>query len=346
MTVSEDFTSLTGRFRGELLAHCYRMLGSAEDAEDLVQETYLRAWRSFDGFEGRSSMRTWLYRIATNACLTAIERRGRRPLPSGLGGPGGDPAAPLVAAAEVPWLQPLPDALLAAEHDDPAALAASRAGIRLALVAALQYLSARQRAVLILRDVLEWPAAEVADLLGTTTTAVNSGLRRARAQLAQALPAEEELAEPTEADRRAVLERFAAAIENADATALAELLREDVTLEMPPLLTWFAGRQAVVRVAASHLLTGPGRLRLVPVMANGQAAFAVYQREPGGAYHAHAVLVPTVTRTGIARMVAFQNPGLLASFGLPREAGPTAAGPAPGSGRPAAIPGTPAGLYQ
>ncbi|HTF59219.1 MAG TPA: sigma-70 family RNA polymerase sigma factor [Actinomycetes bacterium] len=330
MTVSEEFTSRTGRFRGELLAHCYRMLGSAEEAEDLVQETYLRAWRSFDGFEGRSSVRTWLYRIATNVCLTAIERRRRRPLPSGLGGPAEDPEAPLVAGPEVPWLQPLPDALLAAEHEDPAAVAVSRAGTRLALVAALQYLSARQRAVLILRDVLEWPAAEVADLLGTTTTAVNSGLRRARAQLAQALPAEEELAEPTEADRRAVLERFAAAIENADATALAELLREDVTLEMPPLLTWFAGRQAVARVAASHLLTGPGRLRLVPVMANGQAAFAVYQREPGGAYHAHAVLVPTVTRTGIARMVAFQNPGLLASFGLPREDGPTAAGPAPG----------------
>ena len=118
MTVSEDFTSVTGQFRGELLAHCYRMLGSAEEAEDLVQETYLRAWRSFDGFEGRSSMRTWLYRIATNACLTAIERRGRRPLPSGLGGPATDPAAPLAPAAEVPWLQPLPDALLTAEHDD------------------------------------------------------------------------------------------------------------------------------------------------------------------------------------------------------------------------------------
>ena len=143
MTVSEDFTSLAGQFRGELLAHCYRMLGSAEEAEDLVQETYLRAWRSFDGFEGRSSMRTWLYRIATNVCLTAIERRGRRPLPSGLGGPAEDPAAPLMAAAEVPWLEPLPDVLLAGEHDDPAAVAVSRAGIRLALVAALQYLSAR-----------------------------------------------------------------------------------------------------------------------------------------------------------------------------------------------------------
>jgi RNA polymerase sigma-70 factor (ECF subfamily) len=328
MTVSEDFTSLTGRFRGELLAHCYRMLGSAEEAEDLVQETYLRAWRSYDGFEGRSSVRTWLYRIATNACLTAIERRGRRPLPSGLGGPAEDPEAPLVAAPEVPWLQPFPDALLAGEREDPAAVAVSRAGIRLALVAALQYLSARQRAVLILRDVLEWPAAEVAELLGTTTTAVNSGLRRARAQLAQALPAEDELAEPAEPDRRALLERFAAAFENADASALAELLREDVALEMPPLLTWFTGRQAVARFfAASHPFAEPGRLRLVPVMANGQPAFAAYQREPGGAHHAYAVTVPTVTTTGIARIVTFFNPGLFGSFGLPRESG--TAGPAP-----------------
>ncbi len=319
MTVSEDFTGLTGRFRGELLAHCYRMLGSAEEAEDLVQETYLRAWRSYDGFEGRSSVRTWLYRIATNVCLTAIERRGRRPLPSGLGGPADDPEAPLVAGLEVSWLQPFPGALLAAEHQDPAAAAVSRAGIRLAFVAALQYLSARQRAVLILRDVLEWPAAEVADLLGTTTTAVNSGLRRARAQLARALPAEDELAEPAEPGRRALLDRFAAAIENADASALAELLREDAALEMPPLLTWFTGRPAVARFVASHLLTEPGRLRLVPVTANGQPAFAVYQREPGLGYHAHAVLVLTVTTTGIARIVSFQNPDLFGSFGLPPE---------------------------
>src|SRR3984893_4742073 len=138
MTVSEDLTSITGRFRVELLAHCYRMLGSAEEAEDLVQETYLRAWRSYDGFEGRASMRTWLYRIATNVCLTAIERRGRRPLPSGLGAPSDNPEAPLVAGSEVPWLQPLPDALLAGEREDPAAVTESRAGIRLAFVAALQ----------------------------------------------------------------------------------------------------------------------------------------------------------------------------------------------------------------
>src|ERR1700677_651018 len=214
MTVSEDFTGLTGQYRNELLAHCYRMLGSAQEAEDLVQETYLRAWRSYDGFEGRSSVRTWLYRIATNVCLTAIERQGRRPLPSGLGGPADDAEAPLVAGPEVPWLQPFPGALLAADGADPATAVVSRAGIRLAFVAALQYLSARQRAMLILRDVLELPAAEVADLLGTTTTAVNSGLRRARAQLAEALPTEDELAEPTEPDRRARLDQVSPALEN------------------------------------------------------------------------------------------------------------------------------------
>jgi RNA polymerase sigma-70 factor (ECF subfamily) len=322
MTVSEDFTGLTGRFRGELLAHCYRMLGSAADAEDLVQETYLRAWRSYEGFEGRSSVRTWLYRIATNACLTALERRGRRPLPSGLGGPSGDPEAPVVAGPEVPWLQPLPDVLLAGENEDPASVAVSREGIRLAFVAALQYLSARQRAVLIMRDVLQWPAAEVAELLGMTTTAVNSGLRRARAQLAQALPAEDELAEPAEPGRRALLDRFAAAFESADVSGLAELLREDVALEMPPLLTWFSGRADVLRFfAAAPVFAAPGQLRLVPVSANGQPAFAAYQRQPDGTYRAYAVTVPAVTATGIARIVTFFDPDLFGSFGLPAAIG-------------------------
>ena len=318
MTISEDFTGLADQFRGELLAHCYRMLGSAEEAEDLVQETYLRAWRSYQGFEGRSSMRTWLYRIATNACLTALERRSRRPLPSGLGGPAEGPETPVVAGPEVPWLQPLPDALLAGEDEDPAAVAVSREGIRLAFVAALQYLSARQRAVLIMRDVLQWPAAEVAELLGMTTTAVNSGLRRARAQLAQALPDEDELAEPAEPGRRALLDRFAAAFENADVSGLADLLREDVALEMPPLLTWFSGRADVTRFfAATPVFAAPGRLRLVPVRANGQPAFAAYRREADGTYRAYAVTVPTVTGTGIARIVTFFDPGLFRPFGLP-----------------------------
>jgi RNA polymerase sigma-70 factor, ECF subfamily len=319
MKSEEEFTRLTAAHRRELLAHCYRMLGSVDEAEDLVQETYLRAWRSFDRFEGRSSVRTWLYRIATNACLTAIERRGRRPLPSGLAGPGDDADAPLVDAAELPWLQPLPDAVLTAAQADPAQVSASRAGIRLAMVAAMQYLSARQRAVLILRDVLEWPAVNVADLLGTTTTAVNSGLRRARAQLAQVLPPEEQLAEPTDGHLRALLDRFAAAFENADEDALAELLREDVALEMPPLLTWFRGRQTVQRFIASKLLTMPGRFRLVPAAANGQPAFAVYQRDRDSSYQAHAVVVLTFRAAGIARIVIFLNPGLFRGFGLPQE---------------------------
>src|SRR5215472_2363836 len=328
MTVSEDFASRTGQFRGELLAHCYRMLGSAEEAEDLVQETYLRAWRSFAGFEGRSSVRTWLYRIATNVCLTAIERRGRRALPSGLGAAADDPGAGLVAGPGVGWLQPLPD-VGAGGGGDPAVVAVSRAGVRLAFVAALQFLSARQRAVLILRDVLELPAAEVAGLLGMTTTAVNSGLRRARAQLAQALPADNELAEPAEPDQRAVLERFTEAFENADVSALAELLREDVVLEMPPVLTWFAGRQAVTRFFALRALDVPGRFRLVPVMANGQPALAVYQREIDGAHHADAITVPTVTTQGIARIVTFRDPSLFRLFGLPPVLGADAARPAP-----------------
>ncbi len=319
MTVSEDFASVADRYRTELLAHCYRMLGSFDEAEDLVQETYLRAWRSFDGFEGRSSVRTWLYRIATNVCLTAIERRGRRPLPSGLGAGSLDPETPLVSGPEVPWLQPLPDPLMVSDREDPATVTAARAGIRLAFVAALQYLSPRQRAMLILRDVLEWPAAEVAALLGTTTTAVNSGLRRARAQVSEATPAEDEVAEPAEASQRALVDRFATAIERADVGALADLLREDVTLEMPPELTWFAGRAAVTAYAAAHLLAEPGLLRVIPVVANSEPALATYAGKPGGPHRAHSVLALTVTATGIARIVSFRGPSLFASFGLPLE---------------------------
>ena len=216
----------------------------------------------------------------------------------------------------------------------PRAAAASRAGIRLAMVAALQYLSARQRAVLILRDVLEWPAAEVAAMLGTTTTAVNSGLRRARAQLAQVLPDEDAVAEPAEPDRRVLLDRFAAAFENGDVTALTELLRQDVALEMPPMLTWFAGRETVRRFLATKLPGVPGQFRMVPAMANGQPAFAAYERGRDGVYRAHAVLVLTVTAAGIARIVIFLSPGLLGVFGLPQQHGPR-------PGRPAADPAGP-----
>jgi RNA polymerase sigma-70 factor (ECF subfamily) len=180
----DEFARSTEPFRRELLAHCYRMLGSLDEAEDLVQETFLRAWRSHAGFEGRSSLRVWLYRIATNACLTALEQRGRRALPSGLGAPSDDPdGAPVVAGPEVTWLGPIPDALVTGPAEDPAAIAVARESLRLSLIACLQYLPARQRAVLILRDVLAFPAAEVAAMLGMSTVAVKSALQRARARL-------------------------------------------------------------------------------------------------------------------------------------------------------------------
>ncbi|MQA88378.1 MAG: sigma-70 family RNA polymerase sigma factor [Streptosporangiales bacterium] len=200
---TQDFLRLGDPLWRELRAHCYRMLGSVQDAEDLVQETYLRAWRSYDSFEGRSSLRSWLYQIATRACLTALKNRSRRPSPAGLLGTSADAVA---------------------EGTDPAAVVTSRASIRLALIVALQHLSPRQRAVLILRDVLKWPAAEVADLLGTTATAVNSVRQRARAQLDQVAAREDEIVEPTAPDHRELLDRYVAAFEDHDIAALAELI--------------------------------------------------------------------------------------------------------------------------
>src|ERR1700753_943532 len=182
MPDSEEFVRETEPFRRELLAHCYRMLGSIQDAEDLVQETYLRAWRSSGGFEGRSSVRPWLYQIATNRCLTELARTSRRVLPSGLGEPEPDPGA-YPEEAGVSWLQPAPDALVTPDSADPAAIVAAREGLRLALIASLQYLPPRQRAVLVLRDVLAFPATEVAVMLGTTTESVKSALQRARGRL-------------------------------------------------------------------------------------------------------------------------------------------------------------------
>src|ERR1700733_12768688 len=180
----DAFVRETEPFRREMLAHCYRMLGSVDDAEDVVQETYMRAWRSYSGFEGRSSVRTWLYQIATNAALSALEHRSRRMLPSGLGAPTDDPGADAVPAAPgIRWLEPIPDALIAADADDPAVIAGARAGVRLALIASLQRLPARQRAVLILRDVLSFRAHEVAAMLEMSTAAVKSALQRARAGL-------------------------------------------------------------------------------------------------------------------------------------------------------------------
>ena len=321
-----DFAQLTGPFRAELLAHCYRMLGSVHDAEDQVQETMIRAWRSYGDFEGRASLRTWPYKIATNTCLRALENRGRRPLPSGLGAPG-SPEEPLAAGHEVPWLEPIPDALVRADPADPASVVASRASLRLALIAALQYLPARQRAVLILRDVLQWRASEVADLLGTTTTAVNGLLLRARARIEQAGPAQEDIREPAEASQRALLDRYAAAFEAADIGTLMTLLREDAVVEMPPLPTWFAGRRLVGRFLGEQVLTGPGLFRLTAVGVNGQPGLAAYLRERDGLHHAHAIQAVTVTGAGIARIVSFNDAGLFPAFGLPPTFPDTAAEP-------------------
>ena len=255
---SEEFERLTGPFRDELLAYCYRMLGSVQDAEDQLQETLLRAWRGYGGFEGRSSVRTWLYRIATNVCLRALETRGRRPLPSGLGDPAQDPDAPLAAARpEVPWLQPIPDVRFGSAPADPAAVVVARTSMRLALIAALQYLPPRQRAVLILREVLGWRAAEVAGLLGTSVPAVNSALQRAREHLAAAQPAEDEIGEPATAAERDLVGRYAAAFENADMAGLVALLREDAVLEMPPLPGWFRGREVVARFLGTRVMRLP-----------------------------------------------------------------------------------------
>src|SRR6266700_1161650 len=318
MAVSEDFARLTDPFRPELLAHCYRLLGSVHDAEDQVQETMIRAWRSYGEFEGRASLRTWLYRIATNACLRALENSGRRPLPSGLGGPGEYPDAPLAAARpEVPWLQPIPDALVSAGSADPAEIVASRQGTRLALIAALQYLPARQRAVLILRDVLRWRAAEVADLLDTTTAAVNSALQRARTQLEDVSPAEDEVAEPTDAEQRELLDRYVRAFVNADVAALKRMLADDVIMEMPPFLTWFSGHDAVGRFITSRVTVAADRWRMIPTSANGQPAAAAYLRRGDGVRRAHTVHVFTITGAGIARIDAFHDPGLFATFGFP-----------------------------
>ena len=318
MLGSEEFARLTEPFRPELLAHCYRMLGSVYDAEDQVQETLVRAWRSYSDFEGRSSLRTWLHAIATNACLRAIETRARRPLPSGLGAPGDDPDGPLAPVLpEIRWLQPIPDALVFPGPADPAAVAVTRESVRLALVAALQYLPGRQRAVLILRDVLGWHAAEVADLLGITPAAANSLLQRARERLRQVAPGTDEVRVPADAGQRALLDAYAEAFAGADVGALTKLLREDAVLEMPPQLSWFAGRDQVGRFLASRVLTEPGRFAMHGTAANGQPALAAYLRGDDGVHRAHAIQVLTFRGTGIGRIISFNDAGLFPMFGLP-----------------------------
>jgi RNA polymerase sigma-70 factor, ECF subfamily len=316
--VNSEFARDTEPFRRELIAHCYRMLGSLHDAEDVVQETYLRAWRSYDEFENRSSVRTWLHRIATNACLTELQHRRRRVLPSGLGGPSDDPhTEPAPTGPAVAWLQPIPDAVVDPATDDPAAVVASRESLRLALIASLQHLPAQQRAVLLLRDVLAFPAAEVAAMLGTTVAAVKSTLQRARATMKDAAPAPDEITEPREPRARELLAQYIAAFENADTATLEGVLRHDAALEMVGSRTWFAGRTTCLPYLATYVLGSPGDWRMLAIIANGQPAAAAYRRSADGALRAFGIAVLTVTPTGIARIVVFGDPELPAAFGLP-----------------------------
>nr|WSZ18896.1 RNA polymerase subunit sigma-70 [Streptomyces canus] len=315
----DRFTAEAERFRRELLAHCYRMIGSAHDAEDLVQETYLRAWRSYSGFEGRASIRSWLYKIATNVCLRALKPRPIRVLPSGLAGPYDGPDRPpsTVAPGEISWLEPLPDAWIAPPADDPAAVVVERETLRLALIASLQHLPARQRAILILREVLAFSAAETAEILDTTTAAVKSGLQRARARLDELEPEPEELLEPTDQRARALLDAYVAAFERSDAGLLEQVLRTDATLEATPFRDWQAGRAMCIHVLDAYVLGTPGDWRMIDTTANGQPAAVVYHRDADGALQADGVVVLAPTATGVSRVIKFHDPALVATFGLP-----------------------------
>jgi RNA polymerase sigma-70 factor (ECF subfamily) len=292
------------------------MLGSVHDAEDAVQETLLRAWRAYDRFEGRSSVRTWLYRIATNTCLTAMEGRGRRPLPTGLGGPAEDPSAPLAENQEVPWLEPIPDAFSSAAGADPAEVAAARASTRLAIVAALQYLPPKQRAVLLLREVLQWQAAEVAEALETSTASVNSALQRARAQLRAAAPSEDAVAEPESPAQRELLDRYVKALESKHIPSIVELFTEDAVWEMPPFLTWVRTPTSIGTLIDTQCPAGPDEMRLLPTRANGQPAFAMY-RLVDGAWQAFQLQVLELRDGAVAHVAAFFDTRLFPLFGFP-----------------------------
>lgn len=297
--------------RAELTAYCYRMLGSIHDAEDQVQETLLRAWKARDRYDpAKASVRTWLYRIATNVCLTALESRGRRPLPSGLGAPSRDTGAPLLPALDIPWLEPFPDARFDAD---------ARADLRLAWVAAVQELPARQRAALVLREVLDFSAAEVADQLGTSVASVNSALQRARATVAGAgLADAADVREESDPDRDATIERYIRAFEAADVPALVKLLADDVVMEMPPVPLWYRGREHYgLFMERVYRLNGTG-WRMIRTSANGQPALAAYAPSPGGGRHRHTLQVFSVVEGLVTANVVFADTSLFDAFGLPR----------------------------
>ena len=304
------FPEVAARYRRELLAHCYRMTGSVWEAEDLVQETYLRAWRSYDGFEGRASVRTWLYKIATNVCLTNLEGKDRRPLPAGLGTADSRAGDELVANTEVPWLEPVPDASVAVEERD---------SIRLAFIAALQHLPARQRAVLILRDVLRWSAAETAEALGTTAAAVNSALQRAHAQLAERGLTQDTVSPSLDAAQQQLLDRYVDAFWRKDITAIVGLLKQDAIWEMPPFTGWYVGNQNIGALIDTQCPGGVHDMPMIATSANGQPAFGLYMRQTDGSFAPFHLQVLTVDGDQVSHVGAFFDTRLFAAFGLPES---------------------------
>jgi RNA polymerase sigma-70 factor (ECF subfamily) len=325
-----DFASMTNPLRPELVAHCYRMLGSVHDAEDQVQETYLRAWRAFGAFEGRSSVRTWMYTIATRTCLTALEQRSRRPLPTGLGAPSADPTAELESRPEVPWLEPLPDAMIVSPTGDPAGVVATRDSVRLAFIAALQNLTPLQRAVLVLRDVLAFSAAETATILEISVPSANSALQRARAGTQRLAGTEQDAttAAGTLGEReRDLLERYMAAFEAYDTAAVVRLLAEDATWEMPPFTGWYEGVDAIGTLIRTKCpASASGDMRFVATTANGQPACAAWMREPDGVHRAFQLHVleleadPDADRgpgVRVRHVACFFDTSLFERFGLP-----------------------------
>jgi RNA polymerase sigma-70 factor (ECF subfamily) len=317
------FGRLVDRYRGELHAHCYRMLGSVQDAEDALQDSLLRAWRGLPGFEGRSSLRSWLYRIATNACLKLIERRPKRVLAIDYGGPGDPHAGPSEPLIESVWVEPHPSADVPDGFAGPAARYEQRESVELAFIAALQHLPARQRAVLILRDVLGFSAGEVAEVLDTTTTSVYSALQRAHKSVDEHLPDQSQQATLRAlGDRRLreLVDGFVAAWERADVGAVVAMLAEDAALTMPPRPSWFRGRDSVGVFLERWPLTGDQEWRLLPATANGQLAFGEYVLdEQAGRFVPHALMVVTLRGEQIGELTAFLDVEDFGRFGLPDE---------------------------
>lgn len=306
-----------GLLRDGLLAHCYRMTGSYQDAEDAVQETYLRAVRGVDGFEGRSSLKTWLYRIATNTCITALSHRSRRVLPAGLGAPASDPGVRAYSDESISWLEPLPDALLGHRDDEPAEAVVLRESVRLALIAALQYLPVRQRAALLLREVLSWSAAEIAETLGITVPAVKSLLQRARKRLDELDLADQRLEVPDLELERALLDRYLTAFEAGDSAAIRAVIHDDFSLEAVPHPVWFKGVHVCIPFLERTFAAPGWHVRLLPTRANGQPALAGYRPDATGDLRADCLWVLTLVDGRFSRATKFENAALVTAAGLP-----------------------------